>query len=218
MKGLLAQFPGRRSSWAVIAGLDRARRRFRALRVEDPGHHERRVRPAGRSADRSSPPVRARPVPRAATVRPALIVYRHKGGLTPADQAQIMAEAQAVAGIEKVAQPIAPFPKSPIDREPGLRERRGRAHDRPDRGREDLPRHPDDRRDPRGVTDKRPARGARDRVPGDHRRLQRRDQGRRLQAARGDGRARPPPPDRRLPVADPRARAADRRRASPTRS
>ena len=48
-------------------------------------------------------------------LRPAIIVYRHEGGLTDADKTEIAAEARAVAGIEKVApaQPIAPFPPEP---------------------------------------------------------------------------------------------------------
>jgi RND superfamily putative drug exporter len=112
MKGLLAQFPGRRSSWAVIGGWIVLVAVFAPFGSKIPNiTNDEYVLPGGSQTARLHQVVRER-FP-GGDVRPALIVYRHEGGLTQEDEAQIMAEAQAVAGIEKVAQPIAPFPKSP---------------------------------------------------------------------------------------------------------
>ena len=78
---------------------------------------------------------------------------------------------------------------------------------------EDLPHHPHGRRDPRAsYPAEGAARGAHHGLPRNHGGLQRRDQGRRFQAARGDGRSRPAVPDRRLPLPGARPRAPDRGR------
>jgi len=46
--------------------------------------------------------------------RPALVVYRHEGGLTAADKQTIAADARELRGLERVEQPVPPFaPGSP---------------------------------------------------------------------------------------------------------
>ncbi|HMJ00131.1 MAG TPA: MMPL family transporter [Gaiellaceae bacterium] len=112
MKGLLAQFPGRRSSWAVIGVWVVLVAIFAPFGSKIPNvTNDEYVLPGGSQTARLHQVLRDR-FP-GGDLRPALIVYRDKGGLTPADKTAIAAEAGAVAGIAKVAQPIAPFPAQP---------------------------------------------------------------------------------------------------------
>jgi RND superfamily putative drug exporter len=114
MKGLLAQFPGRRSSWAVIGGWILLLVVFAPFGSKIPDvTNDEYVLPGGSQTAQLHQILRDR-FP-GGDLRPAVIVYRHEGGLTQADKAEIMAEARAVAGIEKVAQPIAPFPEQPLN-------------------------------------------------------------------------------------------------------
>jgi RND superfamily putative drug exporter len=113
MKGLLAQFPGRKSSWAVIGGWIVLVAVFAPFGSKIPNvTNDEYVLPGGSQTARLHQVLRDR-FP-GGDLRPALIVYRHKGGLTQADQTEIISEAHAVAGIAKVAQPVAPFPKSAL--------------------------------------------------------------------------------------------------------
>jgi RND superfamily putative drug exporter len=113
MKGLLAQFPGRRSSWAVIAGWIVLVAIFAPFGSKIPNvTNDEYVLPGGSQTAQLHQVLRDR-FP-GGDLRPALIVYRHQGGLTEADKTEIKAEARAVAGIPKVAQPVAPFPKQPL--------------------------------------------------------------------------------------------------------
>jgi RND superfamily putative drug exporter len=110
MKGLLAQFPGRRSSWAVIGGWIVLVAVFAPFGSKIPNvTNDEYVLPGGSQTARLHQVLRDR-FP-GGDLRPALIVYRHKGGLTQADKTEISTEARAVAGIAKVAQPITPFPE-----------------------------------------------------------------------------------------------------------
>ena len=112
MKGLLAQFPGRRSSWAVIGVWVVLVAIFAPFGAKIPNiTNDEYVLPGGSQTARLHQVLRDR-FP-GGDQRPALIVYRHKGGLTQADKTEIEAEARAVAGIKKVAPPIAPFPTQP---------------------------------------------------------------------------------------------------------
>ncbi len=113
MKGLLAQFPGRRSSWGVIGGWILLLVVFAPFGSKIPDvTNDEYVLPGGSQTAQLHQILRDR-FP-GGDLRPALIVYRHEGGLTDADKTEIMAEAGALAGIEKVAQPVAPFPEQPL--------------------------------------------------------------------------------------------------------
>lgn len=116
MRGFLAQFPGRRSSWAVIAGWIVLAIVFTPLGTKIPDiTNDEYVLPGKTQTVRLQQILRDR-FP-GGDQRPALIVYRREGGLTAGDRQQIVEDAAEVAGIEDVAQPIPPFtPASP----PGL--------------------------------------------------------------------------------------------------
>jgi putative drug exporter of the RND superfamily len=114
MKGLLAQFPGRRSSWAVIGAWILLLVVFAPFGSKIPDvTNDEYVLPGGSQTAQLHQILRDR-FP-GGDLRPALIVYRHEGGLTDADKAEIASEARAVAGIEKVApnQLLTPFPPQP---------------------------------------------------------------------------------------------------------
>lgn len=116
MRGILRAFPGRRSSWAVLAVWGALVVVFGPLgaKVADITNEEY-VLPE------SSDTVRVQKI--LATrfpggdERPAIVVYRHEGGLTAADKQRILVDARELNALERIGQPVAPFaPGSP----PGL--------------------------------------------------------------------------------------------------
>lgn len=113
MRGHLAQFPGRRSSWAVIGVWIVLAAVFTPFGAKVPDvTNDEYVLPGKSQTARIHRMLRDR-FP-GGDQRPALIVYRRQGGLTPADRQRIVEDAAEVARIEHVAQPIPPFtPASP---------------------------------------------------------------------------------------------------------
>ncbi len=115
MKGLLAQFPGRRSSWAVIGGWILLLVVFAPFGSKIPDvTNDEYVLPGGSQTAQLHQILRDR-FP-GGDLRPALIVYRHEGGLTDADKTEIMAEARARwrGSKRSPSQPVAPFPQQPL--------------------------------------------------------------------------------------------------------
>ena len=121
MSGFLAQFPGRRSSWAVIGAWILTAIVFAPFGTKVPDiTNDEYVLPGKSQTVRLQRILRDR-FP-GGDQRPALIVYRREGGLTAADRQRIVEEAAEVAPIDDVSQPIPPFtPASP----PGLVSRGG---------------------------------------------------------------------------------------------
>jgi len=115
MRGVLLRFPGRRSSWAVIAGwivLVVVFAPFGA-KIADVTNDDY-VLPGGSPTAKLQKTLQER-FPGGAQ-RPAIFVYKHEGGLTEADQRKIVADALAVRDLKDVEQPIVPFtPRSPPD-------------------------------------------------------------------------------------------------------
>lgn len=108
MRGVLARFPGRRSSWGVVAVwlvLVAAFAPF-GSKVPDITNDEYGLPGKSQTALMSG---YLRERFRGGDQRTALIVYRREGGLTEADKARIAEDARAVASIEHVARPIPPF-------------------------------------------------------------------------------------------------------------
>lgn len=115
MKGLLLRFPGRRSSWAVIAAWIVLAAIFAPFGAKVPEvTNDEYVKPGGSPTAKLHETLRER-FP-GGDQRPAIFVYKHEGGLTDADKQKIVADAQAVRDLEDVQQPIVPFtPGSPPD-------------------------------------------------------------------------------------------------------
>ena len=113
MRGLLAQFPGRRSSWTVIGVWILLAAVLTPFGTKIPNiTNDEYVLPGKSQTVRIHQILRDR-FP-GGDQRPALIVYRRGGGLTAADRRQIAEDAAEVSRIEHVAPPIAPFtPESP---------------------------------------------------------------------------------------------------------
>jgi RND superfamily putative drug exporter len=113
MRGLVAHFPGRRSSWAVVGAWVVLVAVFAPFGTKIANiTNDEYVLPGKSQTARLQQILRNR-FP-GGDQRPALIVYRHEGGLTPGDRKQIVDDAAAVARIEHVAEPIPPFtPSSP---------------------------------------------------------------------------------------------------------
>jgi RND superfamily putative drug exporter len=113
MRRFLARLPGRRSSWGVIVAwlvLLVVFAPFGAKITEIT--NDEYVLPGGSPTARIHKILNER-FP-GGSARPALIVYRHAGGLTEADKQRIAADAQAVSRVKNVEQPIAAFaPGSP---------------------------------------------------------------------------------------------------------
>ena len=115
MKGVLLRFPGRRSSWAVIAGWIVLVVVFAPFgsRIADVTNDDY-VLPGGSPTAKLQETLKER-FPGGAQ-RPAIFVYKHEGGLTEADRRKIVADALAVRDLKDVEQPIVPFtPRSPPD-------------------------------------------------------------------------------------------------------
>ena len=115
MKGVLLRFPGRRSSWIVIAGwlvLVAIFAPFGA-KVADVTNDEY-VLPGGSPTAQLQETLRER-FP-GGDQRPAIFVYKREGGLTEADKQKMVADAAAVRDLKDVEQPIVPFtPGAPPD-------------------------------------------------------------------------------------------------------
>ena len=115
MKGVLLRFPGRRSSWIVIAGwlvLVAIFAPFGA-KVADVTNDEY-VLPGGSPTAQLQETLRER-FP-GGDQRPAIFVYKREGGLTEADKQKMVADAEAVRDLKDVEQPIVPFtPGAPPD-------------------------------------------------------------------------------------------------------
>jgi RND superfamily putative drug exporter len=116
MRRFLARFPGRRSSWGVVTAWVVLMAVFAPLGTKLPNvTNDEYVLPASSQTEQIHKIVRER-FP-GGDRRLALIVYRHKGGLSPSDRARIVADARLIGGLKHLAQPVAPFtPGSP----PGL--------------------------------------------------------------------------------------------------
>src|SRR6187397_2934339 len=121
MRRSLARFPGRRSSWGVIAAWIVLVAVFSPFGSKVPGiaHDEYGV-PGKSQTALLSEYLRER-FP-GGDQRTALIVYRREGGLTAVDKTRIAGDAEAVASVEYVSGPIAPFSEGAP---PGLVSRNG---------------------------------------------------------------------------------------------
>ena len=201
-------FYGRRTKWAILGGVGRAARDLRAAGAEAAGADERRGRPAvelgdrrGAPADRGALP-RRRPEAGAARLPPPRRADRRGPAARSPPTRAARPRCRSWSGA------VQPFASARAR----LAERRRRGHDPLALLEGDLPRPADDRGAARA-----PAAGRRPRAPR-HRharapeRLQLRDQGGGHDAAARDRPARAAAAARRLPLADPRAAAARRRR------
>jgi RND superfamily putative drug exporter len=113
MRRFLARFPGRRSSWGVVTFWVVLLAVFAPFGTKLPDvTNDEYVLPASSQTEKIHAILRER-FP-GGDQRVALVIYRHPGGLKPEDKAKIVADAQAIAGLKHLSQPVPPFaPGSP---------------------------------------------------------------------------------------------------------
>lgn len=113
MRRFLARFPGRRSSWGVIAAWAVLVVVFAPFGAKIPDiTNDEYVLPGGSPTARLHNILKER-FP-GGDLRPVLVVYRRAGGLTPSDRATIIADAGELDELDHIATPVTPFgPGSP---------------------------------------------------------------------------------------------------------
>lgn len=121
MRRLLAGYPGRRSSWGIIGAWIVLVVVFAPFGAKIPDiSNDEYVLPKDSPTSQIHQILSERFS--GGDQRPALIVYRNKGGLTAADKQKIAADARAISGLEQVEQPIPAFASGAP---PGLVSRNG---------------------------------------------------------------------------------------------